>query len=53
MDDQEIIRKLKLRSSDDLINFRNKLKKLDTPRAWAIRFFIVQVLLDRYMSGED
>ena len=54
MSDQEIRAKLKPRTTTELLAFREKLRKMDTPQAWGIRFHIMQELLFRHLfTGED
>lgn len=49
-EDDEIVSKLRLRTTQELREFQGKLKRMsDTPRAWAIRFFIVRELSSRYL----
>lgn len=51
--DREIRLKLEGRSTEDLIAFQRKLKRMpQTPQTWAVRFHLVQVLLTRTLSKE-
>ena len=49
----EDVEKLSTRSTDELVNFRAKLRKIDSTRSWQLRFAIIRVLLDRYNKGEQ
>jgi hypothetical protein len=53
MTDAEIQAEIRKRSTEELKLFQVKLRKLDTRQAFAIRFFIVQELLFRHMSGDS
>ena len=53
MNDQEIMEKLKSRSTDDLVSFQKKLKRIETPEAWAIRFHLIRELLSRIQAGTE
>lgn len=46
-EDQRIANELRKHTTKELIEFREKLVRIDTPRAWAIRFGIIKVLLER------
>ena len=39
------------RSTEELISFRDKLKRIDTPRSWELRLFIIRLLLGRELAG--
>jgi len=51
-EDRHIQEVLKTRSTEELIAFREKLQRMDFPRAWAIRFFILKELLSRHLVRE-
>lgn len=50
-EDQKIRAELEKHSVKELIAFREKLRKIDTPRAWAIRFHITMVVIGK--AGYD
>jgi hypothetical protein len=47
LSDNEIQERIKVRSSTELRSFREKLRKINTPEALAVRFFIVKEMLAR------
>lgn len=50
--DDEIRDALRERTTAELQAFQQKLLRINSPRAWAIRFHLVQELMLRYMMGE-
>lgn len=48
--DAQIREKLEARTDEELISFRQKLKKIDTPAAWGIRFQILKVITSRVLN---
>ena len=52
MEEREILAVLRQRKTHELIRFKEKLIKIGTPDARALRFYILKVLADRYMFGE-
>jgi hypothetical protein len=49
--DREIRLKLQSRSTDELVAFQQKLKRMpQTPQTWAVRFHLIQVLLMRTLT---
>lgn len=47
----EIMRAIEKRTTEELIAFRNKLKRIDSGQAWALRFYIIKELTRRYIAG--
>jgi hypothetical protein len=47
LNDDELVAKLRLRSNDELREFRDKCRRIGTPQAWACRFAIIKVLYER------
>lgn len=50
MNELETRERLRERTIPELIYFRDKLKKLNTGRAWELRLFIIQELLSRSLG---
>ena len=47
MTDQEIMAKLREKTTPELLSFRAKLRRIGTPESMALRFLIIKVLLTR------
>jgi hypothetical protein len=45
--DSEILNELRKHSTEELLAFRKKLRKMHTSQAWAIRFWILKILVSR------
>jgi len=51
LSEEEILEKIQARTDGELISFSDKLRAMDTPQAWALRFAVTQVLLSRAISA--
>jgi hypothetical protein len=46
-DELRIVKTLKSRSLEELVTFWNKLRKIDTPRAWGLRYYVMREMCSR------
>jgi hypothetical protein len=53
MTDAEIRAKIAERTTKELLSFREKLKRMNTPESWSLRFHIIQELLYRHLMGDE
>ena len=47
LSDEEVQKELKSKTTGELLAFREKLRQMDVPQAWALRFFIIKELAYR------